>query len=604
MAADLFNSVASMLRKCIVAIICAGCILNSASATTAADPDKVLRFVFVEAETGFDPATVRDLYSAIVIQSVFETLYTYDYLARPAKVVPLAAEDLPVISDEGRTYTIRLKKGIHFIPDAAFAGKHRELTMADYVYSWRRLFDPKLASPHSWLFEGKVVGFDEINAKAKKSGKYDYDAPIEGFELVDRYTLRIHLKQPDFNLAMILAHEPTSAVAREVIDKYGDGIGQAVSNPVGTGAYKVGEWVRGSRIILEANPDYRGFIWDFKAGSDPEDQAIVAAMKGKHMPQIGKIDIRIMVEDQSRWLAFVGDQVDILELQGPLAPKALANGKLRPELAQKGVHLSRIIDPEISYNYLNLRDPVVGGLSKEKIALRRAILMSHDTREEINIVWNGEAEPLQYPVPPGIVGHDPQYRGTLQYNPKLANALLDKFGYKKGADGYRTLPDGQPLVITYSARADSNGKQQAETWKKSFESIGIRMNDALAPFPDLLKAEKQCKLQMRNSPWIADYPDGDNFMQLFYGPNTGQNNNGCAQIPEYDKRYAASQKLPDGPERDKLYHEMARIMEVNGAMLIGYARYRNMLAQPNVIGYKKHPILHCEWRYFDVEKKP
>jgi ABC-type transport system substrate-binding protein len=592
------------LRRGLVALVCVGCILNTASANSPADPGKVLRFVFVAPEAGFDPATTRDLYSAIVIQSVFETLYTYDYLARPAKVVPLTAEGMPVISDEGRTYTIHLKKGIHFIPDAAFAGKRRELTVADYVYSWRRLFDPKLASPHSWLFDGKVVGFDEVATEAKKAGKYDYDAPIEGFELVDRYTLRIHLKQPDFNLAMILAHEPTSAVAREVIEKYGDAVGQVVGNPVGTGAYKLGEWVRGSRIILDANPDYRGFVWDFKAGSDPEDQAIVAAMKGKRMPQIGRIDIRVMEEDQSRWLAFIGNQVDLVELQGPLAPRALANGKLKPELAAQGIQLSRIVDPEISYNYLNLRDPVLGGFSKEKIALRRAILMAHDTQEEIKLVWNDEAMALQYPIPPGIVGYDPNYRGTLQYNPKLANALLDKFGYKKGGDGYRTLPDGEPLQVTYSARADSNGKQQAETWKKTFEAIGIHMTDNMAPFPDLLKAEKQCKLQMRDSPWIADYPDGDNFMQLFYGPNTGQNNNGCAQIPEYDVRYAASQKLPDGPERDKLYHEMARIMEVNGAMLIGYARYRNMLAQPKVIGYKKHPILHCEWLYFDVEKKP
>jgi oligopeptide transport system substrate-binding protein len=572
------------------------------SGTNPADPEKVLRFVFVSPEAGFDPATTRDLYSAIVIQSVFETLFTYDYLARPAKVVPLTAEAMPEITDGGRTYTIRLKKGILFIPDPAFGGKRRELTMADYVYSWRRLFDPRLASPHSWLFEGKVKGFDELAEKARKSGHYDYDTPIEGFELIDRYTLRIHLKQPDYELPMVLAHEPTSAVAREVIEKYGDAVGQVVGNPVGTGAYHLTQWVRGSRIILDANPDYRGYIWDFKAGDDPEDQAIVAAMKGKHMPQIGRIDIRDMEEDQSRWLAFIDNQLDVMELQGPLAPRALFNGKLRPELAAKGIHLSRIIDPEISYNYLNLQDPVVGGLSKEKIALRRAILMAHDTQEEINVVWNGEAIELQYPIPPGVVGYDPNYRGLIQYDPRLANALLDRYGYRRGDDGYRTLPDGKPLVVTYAARADSNGKQQAETWKKTFDSIGIRMADYSAPFPDLLKAEKQCKLQMRDSPWIADFPDGDNFMQLFYGANIGQNNNGCAKIPEYDQRYAASQKLPPGPERDKLYHEMARIMEVNGAMLIGYARYRNMLAQPNVIGYKKHPILHCEWLYFDVAK--
>ena len=596
-----------MRRRLLSRLCCCALLLNLGAwplqAAQAADPDKVLHAVFVAPEAGFDPAITRDLYSAQVVQSIFETLYTYDYLARPAKLVPQTAEALPEIGDGGKTYTIRLKKGIYFYPDPAFGGKRRELSMADYVYSFKRLFDPRLASPHSWLFAGKVVGFDEAAAKARQTGHFDYDAPIEGFELLDRYTLRIHLKQPDFNLGMILAHEPTSAVAREVVEKYRDTMGQVMANPVGTGAYHLAEWVRASRIVLDANPGYRGLTWNFQAGADPGDQAIVAAMKGKRMPQIGRIDIRVMVEDQSRWLSFIDKQVDLVELQGPLAPKALLNGKLRPELAAQGIQLSRIIDPEISYNYWNLLDPVVGGLSKEKIALRRAIAMAYNPQEEINIVWNGEAVALEYPIPPGVVGYDPDYRSSVHYDPKLANALLDRFGYKKGADGYRTLPDGKPLTVTYSARADSNGKQQAEIWKKAYDSLGIRMKDSLMPFPDLLKAEKQCELMSRNSPWIADYPDGDNFMQLFYGPNTHQNNNGCSQIPEYDARYAASQKLPNGPQRDRLYHEMARILEVDAAIRIGYARYRNMLAQPNVIGFKKHPILHCEWLYFDMAKE-
>lgn len=589
-----------------------GLVLALPQPALAADPgapkeiplgEKVLRAVFVAAETGFDPAITRDLYSAEVIQVIFETLYTYDYLARPAKVVPQTAEAMPEISDGGKTYTIRLKKGIYYYPDPAFGGKRRELTMADYVYSYKRLFDPKLASPHVWLFEGKVVGLDEAAEKARKTGHFDYDAPIAGFELLDRYTLRIHLKQPDFNLSMILAHEPTSAVAREVVEKYRDGMGQVTANPVGTGPYRLADWVRGSRIVLEANPEYRGLTWNFSAGTDPEDQVIVAAMKGKRMPQIGRIDIRIMLEDQSRWLAFIDNQVDLVELQGPLAPKALSQGKLKPELVAQGIQLSRIIDPEISYNYWNMQDPVIGGLSKEKIALRRAIAMAYNVKEEIAIVWNGEAEPLEYPIPPGIVGHDPAYRSSVSYDPKLANALLDKFGYKKGAGGFRTLPDGKPLTVKYSSRNDSNGQHQAEIWKKAYDSLSIRMEGNTKPFPDLLKAEKQCELMSRNSPWIADYPDGDNFMQLFYGPNTHQNNNGCSKIPEYDTRYAASRKLPDGPERNRLYHEMARILEYYAPIRISYARYRNMLAQPKVIGFKKHPILHAEWLYIDIDKE-
>lgn len=591
------------LRAIVIAGVLCGASMQVWAATSPADPEKTLRYIFPAAETGFDPAITRDLYSAHVVQSVFETLFTYDYLARPAKLVPLTAEALPEMADGGRTYTIRLKKGIYFADDPAFNGKRRELTMADYVYSYKRLMDPKLASPHTWLLEGKVEGLDELVQQAKKTGKFDYDARVAGFELLDKYTLRLHLKQPDFNIGMILAHEPSSAVAREVIEKYRDAAGQVMANPVGTGPYKLAQWVRGSRIVLEANPDFRGTTWNFQAGSDPEDQKIVAALKGKKMPQIGRIDIRVIVEDQSRWLAFQNDEIDLFQLEGPLAPQALVDGKLRPELAKRGVQLSRIVDPESSYTYWNMQDPVWGGMSKEKIALRRAAAMAYNPQEEIKIVWNGEAIPLEYPIPPGVVGHDPNYKSSIQYDVAAANALLDKFGYKRGADGWRTLPDGKPLTIRYSARAESNGQHMAEVWKKTYDAIGIRMEGDLRPFPDLLKAEKQCQLQSRTSPWIADFPDADNFMQLYYGPNTGQNNNGCAKIPEYDKLYAESQKLQDGPARDLLYHKMARVMEIYSAQRLGYARYRNMLAQPRVIGFKKHPILHCEWMYFDIEKR-
>jgi hypothetical protein len=219
---------------------------------------------FPAAETGFDPAIARDTYSAHVEQAIFETLYTYDYLARPARLVPLTATALPEVSADGKTYTIRLKRGIYFTPDPAFKGKRRELTMADYVYSWKRLFDPRLASGHAWLFQGKVVGLDKLAADASKNGRLDYDARVEGFELVDPYTLRIRLTRTDFNLGMILAHEPTAALAREVVAAYGDVKGEVSSNPVGTGYYKLGQWVRGNRIVLERNPDHLPETWDFK----------------------------------------------------------------------------------------------------------------------------------------------------------------------------------------------------------------------------------------------------------------------------------------------------------------------------------------------------
>jgi ABC-type transport system substrate-binding protein len=250
-----------------------------------------------------------------------------------------------------------------------------------------------------------------------------------------------------------------------------------------------------------------------------------------------------------------------------------------------------------------MQDPVVGGLASEKIALRRAMAMAYNTAEEIRIVRNGQAVEVEFPVPPGVNGHDPAYKSAIRFDPAGANALLDRFGYKKGADGWRNLPDGKPFTIRYASRPDSLGRQQDEVWKKALDSIGVRMEVQKDKFPELLKLERQCKLMMRTASWIADYPDADNFMQLLYSKNIGQSNNACAKIPEYDKLYEQTLRMPDSPERNKLYREMAKLIEAYAPWRLNIARYRNMLVQPRVQGYKKHPILHNEWSYIDVAEK-
>ncbi|NAR51515.1 heme-binding protein [Acinetobacter haemolyticus] len=573
------------------------------AAKSPADPNKVLRYVFPVAETGFDPAGVHDLYSAHVNGSIFETLFTYDYLASPAKLVPRTAIGLPEVSADGLTYTIRIQKGIYFVDDPVFKGKKRELSSADYAYTFKRLLDPNLRSPNSWLLDGRIAGMDAVLKQAQKTGKFNYDQPVVGLQTPDRYTLVIQLTSPDQNFPMILAHQPAGAVAREVIEKYRNKAGFAMGHPVGTGPYMLARWTPGSRIILKANPDFRSFVWNFKASS-AEDQKIVQAMQGKQMPQIGVIDIQVMEEGQSRWLSFSKDEVDLFQLDGELTVQALQNGELKPELVKKGVQLSRIIDPSIDYHYWNMKNPVVGGLSKEKIALRRAMAMAFSADSYINILQKGDAQKLQALIPDGVVGYDPDYRSSIPYSVKAANLLLDRYNYKVGANGWRTLPNGKPLVIDMTISGNSlRSQQQAEFWKKILDSLKIQITTKSLPFSEALKLEKQCKTMFKTSAWIADYPDADNFMQLFYGKNVHVSNNSCAEIPEFDRLYEQSQKLPPSPERDALYRKMSRVLEVYMPVQVIGARYRNILAQPRVIGFKKHPILPAEWMYIDIDMK-
>ena len=593
------------LRQLIQSMLMGSIFMGASVATYAAnpaDPNKIVRTIFPVAETGFDPAFTHDSYSAKVHSVIFETLYSYDYMASPVKLIPKTAVAMPEVSADGLTYTIKLKKGIYFADDPAFGGKKRELTSADYAYSFKRLLDPMIHSPNSWLFEGRIQGMDAAIQQAEKNKKFDYDRKIEGIQTLDRYTLVIKLTSPDQNFPMLLAHSPAGVVAREVIDKYKDKAGAVMGRPVGTGPYLLSRWTPGSRIILKANPNFRGEIWNYTP-STPEDQKVAAKLKGMPMPQVGVIDIQVIEEAQSRWLAFKKNETDIVEIEAETVLQALDGDKLKPEFVKQGVQLSRIADPLIAYQYWNMQNPVVGGFSKEKIALRRAMAMAFNPDNFISVVLKGDAARLEQPIPPGIVGYSPSYKYSIPYSVKAANMLLDRYGYKIGKDGYRTLPNGKPLTIELLTRPDTRSQAGAEFWKKTLDSIHIRMDGKSMPFAEALKLEKQCKTMFKGSAWIADYPDADNFMQLFYGKNINVTNNGCFKHPEYDRLYEKAQKMPAGPERDALYSQMSRILELNMAVMPLYTQYRNVLSQPKIIGYKKHPILSSEWPFIDIDLK-
>src|SRR6187431_206874 len=309
----------------------------------AAEAPHVLRTLLTTAETSFDPAFASDAPSDTVISEVFENMLDYDYLARPVKLVPRTLEAVPVSTDGGRTWTCRLKKGIRFTPDPAFDGKPRELTAADYAYTYKRILDPAVKSPWLWLFEGKIDGGDAARAAATRSGKFDYDTPMPGLEVVDRYTLRIKLVAPDLRFPYVLAVPYLGAVAREVVERYKLDLG---AHPVGTGAFRLAEYKRSARIVLERNPDYRGETYAPAGPVPAESQPIVAALKGRRLPILDRVEISVIEEAQSRLLAFLNGEVDVdALLSATLIDEILVDGKLKPALAARGIRHEASLRP-------------------------------------------------------------------------------------------------------------------------------------------------------------------------------------------------------------------------------------------------------------------
>ncbi len=562
--------------------------------------NKVLRVAFLVDVTGFDPQAINDLYSVHVNRVIFEPLFAYDYLARPYKLIPNTAEALPAISDGGKQFVIKIRKGIYFTPDPAFNGQKHELTANDYLYSFKRLLDPKIRSPNVIIFEGTLLGADEAIAAAKKTGKFDYDAPIAGFQALDRYTIQIKLVKPSYTLSDTLAGASTGAVAREVIEKYADASNWVLGNPVGTGPYVLKEWKKGSKVILEANPEYRDRR--FPESSDPVDKPLEAQMKGKKIPAIGRVEISIIEESNPRFLAFQSKQQDLLYIPTDFVDRVIDNGRLKSEFAQQGIHWSRAVETGWTYTVMNMEDPIVGGYSKEKIALRRAIGLGYNVTEEISVLRQGQGIAATQPIPPNLPGHDPNVRQPYPYDPAAARALLDKFGYKDcDGDGFRELPDCKPLVLQYWADTKELSRQFNELWKKSMDAIGIKIEFVLQKWPDILKAAKAGKVMMWGLGGSAAVRDGEQFLTQLYSKYIDYSNMSRFRMDSYDRLLEQAQALPDGPERNKIYRALSDHFVTYAPVLFNTYRINNALVYPWVQGWKMHAFVQYPFTYLDID---
>jgi oligopeptide transport system substrate-binding protein len=568
----------------------------------AADMSKTLRVAIPVAENGFDPQAVYDSYSFEICHAIFDPLYTYDYFARPVRLVPNTANGMPQITDGGRTFTVKVRPGIYFTDDPAFKGRKRELTAEDYVYSIKRIFDPKVRSYWLYLFDHRLVGLDEALERARKADRFDYDSKIEGLQALDRYTLRIRFKAPYYSFQHWLSYDGLAAVAREVVEANKDASNRVMEYPIGTGPYRLKHWVRGQKIVLEANPGYRDEAYPVPGpGSESADAAIARDNIGKKLPIVGRVEINIIEEDSPRLLSFDSGALDYLELRRSLAANVLAKDALLPAYTKRGIVLHRQIEPSISFTFFNLDDPVVGGYTPEKIALRRAIALGYDRQAEIDVLRHGQGKLASQLVPPGIPGHDPTLPARNRYDPAAARALLEKFGYKdRDGDGYRETPDGKQLTITKASTPDASDRNENELWKKNMDAIGIRMTFFMQKWPELNKMSEAGQLQMWGLSWISAVPDPEPFSTPLYSKTIGTQNDARFRLLAYDQAYEAALLLPDGPERTALYRRMTELVENYTPWLLGMNAYANVVAQPWLKGYKQNPFLRNQWKYYDV----
>ena len=578
----------------------AAAVLPALARAGPAVPGTTLRVAYQSAESGFDPPQVSDETSLAVVSNLFEPLLTYDRLARPALLRPLTAAALPEVSADFRRFVFSVQPGILFADHPAFGGRPRELTAADYVFTFKRFYDPAVRTEHLYLFENeKLLGLSELRRRVVAGRTpFPYDTEVEGLRVLDRYRLELRLAAPSPRFVNLFAYSVTGAVAREVVQA-----GDPMADPVGTGPFMLQQWRRGSAIVLVRNPRFRVQVFDSQAPADDAGAlAAEAALKGRRLPLLDRVEVSIIEEAQPRWLAFVRGDLDVLRLPPAFADQALPGGRLAPYLARRGVQARPMLGPDVTHTFFNFDDPVVGGLAPERVALRRAVALSCDSAAEIRLLLRGRGVPAQSMLPPQCYGYDPRLKTEMSdASIARASALLDLYGYTRPpGGGARRRPDGTPLVLRLASAADQRSRQRNELWGQRMRALGVEMEFEVAPFAELIKRSIAGQLMMWGFTWSAGAPDVDFFLGLAYGPNRDQSNDARFSLPAFDRLYERQHALPDGPERLALLRQATRLMLAYMPYIAHYHPLVTVLTQPRVRGYIEHPFTGGAWRCTDL----
>ena len=598
------------LHRTLIATLLAAAMLG---ASAQAPVKKVLRVAFNTPETTFDPVKISDLYSRTITPHIFEGLYAFDHLARPVRIEPLTAAGMPEVSDDFRTWTVRVQPGIYFADDPAFKGElskgRRELTARDYVYSILRTADPANRSElWTYIASFKITGLaDKRQKHLDDKTAFDYETEPAGLRTLDRYTLQIRLDDPNPRfLGSLASSDLLGAVAREVVEFYGDKIGD---HPVGTGPFRLKSWRRSSQIVLERNPDYRERFYDADpAPDDAEGQAILARLRGKRLPIVDEVQVAIIDEDQPMWLSFLNGEIDALAskygaVPGNFVVQAMPNGQIAPNLAKRGIQGRQAVNSDIAITYFNMEDPVVGGYTADKVALRRAIGLGMDIDREIRIVRRGQAIPAQSNLVPFTTGYDPAFKSEAgDYDPARARALLALYGYTdRDGDGFREQPDGSPLVLNKATQPEQIYRQFDELFRKNMQAIGLRVQFETGQWPEHLKKARAGKLQIWALGSSATGTDGQSALYRLHGPQAGAQNLARFRSAEFDALYDRMAQLPDGPEREALFLRAKKIA-------IAYAPYKPTVHRistdlwyPWLIGYRRPTFWNEWWHLVDVD---
>lgn len=549
--------------KFLVVSLCAVLLLAGCNGKpSGAEPNEMVLHVALGAKIeSLDPLSMRSVNSAIVAGQIFETLYQYHFLKRPYELIPLLAENMPQISEDILTYTIKIKKQVYFHDDNCFpggkpavrlAGKPRQLKAQDFVFSLKRIADVKNLSPNWSIFDNRIVGLDEFREYTKScptEADVDYSRKIDGLLTPDDYTLVIKLKRPwPQMLGVAFADIVTAPIPKEAVDLYGKDI---VSHPVGTGPYKLRKWRRGSFIELVRNENFRSEPYPTE-GEPGDIKAGYLADAGKTMPFVDKISWSIIREHQPAWFLFLQGKLDASVIPKDNFDEVFTAGmQLTPAMKRRNIHLKTYDDPSTFWLGFNMQDPV---LARNK-PLRRAIACALDRQKFIELFTNNRGKIAHGLFPSLMASYNPDIRksGYAAFSPEKARGLLKQARRIHGGP----LPE---LKIAMPGASTWN-RQYGQFLRRHLNAVGINVSVDYVDLPTYQQMLNAKSAQMFAGGHRARIPDALDFLALFYsknmspGPNKFNYSN-----PEFDRLYENAAAMNHSPERVQLYRRMELII--------------------------------------------
>ena len=548
---------------------------------------KEIYLVSPERIASLDPVQISDVYSGDEAGKVYEGLYEFHPLKRPYELVPNLAESMPVVSEDGLSYTVKLKKGVLFHDDECFPnGKGREVKIDDLIYSLKRLADPKNQARGWWILDEKIVGLNEWRDKYAKADATNYDDAIAGLNKIDDYTIEFKFKRPYPQFLYGLAMPSTSIVAKEAVTKYGQ---EFLNHPVGTGAFTLKKLDQTNRIVYEKNPTFREKLYPSEGAPGDKEKGLLDDA-GKRLPLVDKIIVDVIVESQPVWLAFQKGKSDLVLLPKDNFDQALTKEReIIPDLKTKGVKLVSDAMIDVGYYAFNHQNP----LFKNK-KLREAMNLAYDKEESNRIFYNNTAFPAQSVIPPGLGGYNPDFKNPkTAFNIEAAKKALAEAGYPNG----KGLPE-----ITVETLNQTVARQMIEHFSKCMAKIGIKIKAGTNTWPELVRKVGKAQHQMYTMAWSADYPDAENFLSLLYCPNKAPGSNGANYCnPEFDKLYKEAVVLQDGPERSALYEKINKLVADDLPWVFGFHRTRFYLTQGWLKNFKYMEFHHSQFQYLNVD---